>query len=92
MFSKKAIQEILPSKVGIHQGIIVGYPLGEHKRISIVNFTLDGDDNEEDDDDAIRAHSKDGTRRGSSGSPVMIRKSSLLSKLGLCCRLRCYRQ
>ena len=76
VFSKKffkAIQEILPSEVVIHQGIIVGHPLGKHKRISIVDFTLDGDDNEEEDDDAMRAYSKDGTQPGSSGSPVMIK-------------------
>ena len=56
--------------INLGQGLIVGHPQGEHKRISIVDFVVRDDD--EGCDDVIREYSKEGTRPGSSGSPVFL--------------------
>lgn len=55
---------------GMHEGIVIGHPRGGYKRISIVTFkAAKTDDNKEFF--VERQYSKEGTRQGSSGSPVL---------------------
>lgn len=56
----------LPSKMKIDEGVIVGHPGGGPKRISIVRFQPG------EEDDLERRYSREGTARGSSGSPVLV--------------------
>ena len=56
----------LPRLMNINEGIIVGHPEGGLKRISIVQFQPGRED------DLERRYSPEGTRPGSSGSPVLV--------------------
>lgn len=49
----------------LQSGIIVSHPRGRHKRVTRVQFTSGGGD-------FVQNYSRDGTRKGSSGSPVII--------------------
>ena len=56
----------LPRLMNINEGIIVGHPDGGPKRISTVQFQY-GKEGDRD-----RVYSREGTRPGSSGSPVLV--------------------